>query len=80
MSKTFSTERICAFTDGVYAIVITLLVLELKAPEVPGLTNEQVFADILKQSRVFLAYFISFFCRRMVVVSPPWNFQSLGEK
>jgi uncharacterized membrane protein len=61
MSKTFSTERICAFTDGVYAIVITLLVLELKAPEVPGLTNEQVFADLVKQSRVFLAYFISFF-------------------
>ena len=61
MSKTFSTERICAFTDGVYAIVITLLVLELKAPEVPGLTNEQVLADLAKQSRVFLAYFISFF-------------------
>ena len=61
MSKTFSTERICAFTDGVYAIVITLLVLELKAPEVPRLTNEQVFADLVKQSRVFLAYFISFF-------------------
>ena len=61
MTKTFSTERICAFTDGVYAIVITLLVLELKAPEGSGLTNEQVFTDILKQSRAFLAYFISFF-------------------
>ena len=61
MTKTFSTERICAFTDGVYAIVITLLVLELKAPEGAGLTNEQVFVDILKQSRAFLAYFISFF-------------------
>ena len=61
MTKTFSTERICAFTDGVYAIVITLLVLELKAPEVPGLTNEPLFVDIMKQSRAFLAYFISFF-------------------
>ena len=61
MSKTFSTERICAFTDGVYAIVITLLVLELKAPEVPGLTDEQLLADLMKQSKVFLAYFISFF-------------------
>jgi len=61
MSKTFSNERICAFTDGVYAIVITLLVLELKAPEVPGLTDEQLLADLMKQSRVFLAYFISFF-------------------
>ena len=61
MSKTFSTERICAFTDGVYAIAITLLVLELKAPEVPGLTGEQLFADLVQQSRTFLAYFISFF-------------------
>jgi len=61
INKTFPTERICAFTDGVYAIVITLLVLELKAPEVPGLTDEQLFEDLVKQSRVFLAYFISFF-------------------
>jgi uncharacterized membrane protein len=61
MSKTFSTERICAFTDGVYAIVITLLVLELKAPEVPGITDEQLLVDLLKQSTSFIAYFISFF-------------------
>ena len=61
MSKTFSTERICAFTDGVYAIVITLLVLELKAPEVPGMSDEQLLVDLAKQSTSFLAYFISFF-------------------
>ena len=61
MKHTFSTERICAFTDGVYAIVITLLVLELKAPEGAGLSSEQVLDDMLKQSRAFLAYFISFF-------------------
>ena len=59
--QTFSTERICAFTDGVYAIVITLLVLELKAPEVPGLTDEQLATDLVKQGRSFVAYFISFF-------------------
>ena len=59
--ETFSTERICAFTDGVYAIVITLLVLELKAPEVPGLTDEQLLTDLMKQGRSFIAYFISFF-------------------
>lgn len=61
MSKTFSTERICAFTDGVYAIVITLLVLELKAPEVPGMTEEKLLLDLAKQSTSFIAYFISFF-------------------
>lgn len=61
MSQTFSTERLCAFTDGVYAIVITLLVLELKAPEVPGMTDEQLLVDLMKQSQSFVAYFISFF-------------------
>lgn len=61
MSKTFSTERICAFTDGVYAIVITLLVLELKAPEVPGMTDEKLLLDLAKQGTSFIAYFISFF-------------------
>ena len=58
---TSRTERICAFTDGVYAIVITLLVLDLKAPEVPGLTGEQLLEDLAGQSRNFMAYLISFF-------------------
>ena len=58
---TSRTERICAFTDGVYAIVITLLVLDLKAPEVPGLTETQILHDLVKQGRNFLAYIISFF-------------------
>lgn len=39
------TERVCAFTDGVYAIVITLLVLDLKAPEIPGLTEKHILHD-----------------------------------
>jgi uncharacterized membrane protein len=30
-------ERLCAFTDGVIAIVITIMVLELPLPEAPGM-------------------------------------------
>ena len=61
VTQTSRTERICAFTDGVYAIVITLLVLDLKAPEVPGLSGAQLVEDLVGQSRNFLAYLISFF-------------------
>ena len=30
-------ERVCAFTDGVIAIIITIMVLELPVPHEPGL-------------------------------------------
>ena len=41
--------------------MITLLVLELKAPEIPGLTDDQLLVDLAKHSTGFIAYFISFF-------------------
>ena len=54
--KSLPKNRLDAFADGVFAIVITLLVLDLREPEtsvgiVPGLVNEWP---------VFLAYLISF--------------------
>lgn len=53
-------DRVCAFTDGVYAIVITLLVLELKPPHAPGLDDRALLADLGKQLHTFVAYGISF--------------------
>lgn len=49
-----------ALTDGVYAIALSLLVLDLKAPEVPGITNLELAADLLRQAPNFVAYVISF--------------------
>jgi len=47
--------RVEAFSDGVIAIIITIMVLELKAPEEPGL------AHLLHLWPVALAYLLSFF-------------------
>lgn len=48
--------RVDAFADGVFAIVITLLVLDLSIPEVP----ESLLHALGQQWPVFLAYIISF--------------------
>jgi TMEM175 potassium channel family protein len=47
-------ERLTAFTDGVVAILITVLVLELRPPE------GHAFGDILDLKRRILAYLLSF--------------------
>ena len=56
------TERINAFSDGVVAILITILVLELKVPHGADLS---ALHDLLP---VFLAYVLSF-----VVIAIYWN-------
>lgn len=54
-------ERLSALTDGVYAIVLTLLILDLKMPETPGLTEGQLLSDLQKQIPNFVAYVLSFY-------------------
>lgn len=52
-------SRIFAFTDGVFAIAITLLVLQIEVPQ--GLTSNTGFLDFLSdKSANFIAYGISF--------------------
>lgn len=60
-TRTHTPERLCALSDGVYAISLTLLVLDLKVPEVPGITNPQLTTDLLQQLSNFFAYIIGFF-------------------
>jgi uncharacterized membrane protein len=48
--------RVEAFSDGVFAIVITLLVLDLKAPA----TEHKVLHDLLAQWPAYVAYLASF--------------------
>jgi uncharacterized membrane protein len=55
-------ERLTAFTDGVVAIIITIMVLELKVPHGTAL------ADLVPVLPVFLSYVLSF-----IYVGIYWN-------
>ena len=57
-----TTNRLEAFSDGVLAIIITIMVLELEAPE------EVVFEALISKIPIFLSYLISF-----IYVGIYWN-------
>lgn len=61
-NPSFSKQRIEAFSDGVIAIIITLLVLEIKVPHLDGEINSGLLLDILaKLTPKFLSWALSFF-------------------
>ena len=55
-------DRLLAFSDGVFAIIITIMVLELKPP------HEATWSGLMAVSPVFLSYVLSF-----VYVAIYWN-------
>lgn len=56
------TGRVEAFSDGVFAIAITLLILEIKVPHYPGgATNAQVFRALVQLWPSYVAFLLSFF-------------------
>ncbi len=55
LSRALPIDRFNAFSDGVFAIAITLLVLELPVP-----TGEDLLASLVEEWPEFLGYFISF--------------------
>ncbi|WP_299222651.1 TMEM175 family protein [uncultured Aquimarina sp.] len=56
------TTRLEAFSDAVMAIIITIMVLELKAPE------ETDFSSLIPKIPIFLSYLVSF-----VYIAIYWN-------
>jgi uncharacterized membrane protein len=55
-----SPARLEAFSDGVFAIIITLLVLDLKVPRQDGLDGRSLGDALLHQWPVYLAFVLSF--------------------
>jgi uncharacterized membrane protein len=64
------TDRLNVLTDGVYAIALTLLVLELKVPE--HLRPEQLLPALMANGPKFAAYMIGF-----SAVAIGWTFNFL---
>lgn len=60
--RTMSTERLKAFSDGVIAIIITIMVLELKPP------HDDHLAALVPLAPIFVSYVLSF-----VYVGIYWN-------
>ncbi|MCX7196072.1 MAG: TMEM175 family protein, partial [Proteobacteria bacterium] len=54
------TSRIEAFSDGVFAIALTLLAIDLKAPVLETINNASLMAAIAAQWTEYFAFFNSF--------------------
>jgi TMEM175 potassium channel family protein len=61
-------NRLEAFSDGVVAIIITIMVLELKVPELKERGHHAELADLKPLLPVFLSYVLSF-----IYVGIYWN-------
>ena len=57
----FQLERLILFTDAVFAIAITLLVIEIKVPELHHATEADAMHGLLQLIPKFIGFFISFF-------------------
>lgn len=77
LKRSHTHDRLCAVADGVYAIALTLLVLDLKVPVVPGITNPQLTSDLLQQIPNFVAYVIGFLVVAFFWMSHHRLFQSV---
>src|SRR3712207_765145 len=69
-------ERLIFFSDAVFAIVMTLLVLEIRVPEVPpGLAAAQVPGKVLALWPKFFSYVLSFLVTGTYCIAHHQTFQ-----
>lgn len=57
--RTYGVERLGAFSDGVFAIVATLLVLDIKLPD-PPLPGREIGHELVDNIPAFIGWLVSF--------------------
>ena len=72
------TGRMEALSDGIFAIAMTLLVLDLKVPDVA--TGQTLFAAIGHQWTSYLAFLIGFFTLLICWINHHYMFEYIEEK
>jgi len=61
MKKEFQLERMILFSDAVFAIVITLMAIEIRVPDLADVVPENYASELISHlAPVFLAYTVSF--------------------
>jgi TMEM175 potassium channel family protein len=70
------TARLEAFSDGVFAIAITLLIIEVPVPEVEG--SESLADALLEQWPSYFAYVLSFVVIGVMWINHHWLFRDVA--
>ncbi len=71
------TDRIQAFSDGVFAIAVTLLVLDIHVPEVTD--KESLLGAILSNWETYLAFVIGFFTLLVCWINHHYMFEMINK-
>lgn len=62
LKKEFQIERMILFTDAVFAIAITLLIIEIKPPHIhEGMSANEMLNQLMDLFPLFIGFIISFF-------------------